>query len=185
MATTPTGLIVPAGTDVFDPDGDMRDLATSLEGRIIVPVANTTDRATLAAAVSPTPTEPLYAHRIDAPAGRELERTLDGTNWRPVGARIDIAGTTSPDAWIKAGDVVAPTNAGGDGQIVFAEAFPVQMYTAILTDATDKDVLGPVLIKYTAVNSDRTRITFRAYSSSGVPLANSEGLRIAYIAMGR
>ena len=84
MATTPTGVTVPAGTDVFDPDGDMRDLATSLEGRIIVPVPNTAARDALAAALAPSATEPLYVHRHDAPAGGRLEVTIDGLTWRSI-----------------------------------------------------------------------------------------------------
>ena len=81
MATTPTGLDVPAVTDAFDPDGDIRGLAGSLDGRIIVPVPNITARNALAAALTPTPAAPLYVDRADAPAGASLERTIDGTTW--------------------------------------------------------------------------------------------------------
>lgn len=102
MATTPTGLAVPAGTDPFDPDGDMRDLAASLEGRLVVPVPNVTARAALAAAVSPTPTEPLYVHRQDAPVGGRTEITEDGTNWRtlwtPDPTAQGLAGAANWDA---------------------------------------------------------------------------------------
>lgn len=84
MATTPTGLTVPAGTDAFDPDGDMRTLAGSLEGRIIVPVPNVTARDALSALVSPSASEPLYVHRQDATLGRQLERTTNGTTWTTV-----------------------------------------------------------------------------------------------------
>lgn len=87
MATTPTGITVPAGTDPFDPDGDMRDLAGSLEGRIIVPVANKDERAAVAAAVSPTAAEPLLTWRTDAPAGARLETTEDGATWRTIAAQ--------------------------------------------------------------------------------------------------
>lgn len=82
MATIPTGLVVPAGTDPFDPDGDIRDLAASLEGRIIVPVPNAAARAALVAAVSPSESEPLYVDRRDAPLGGRLEVTTDGITWR-------------------------------------------------------------------------------------------------------
>lgn len=87
MATTPTGLTVPAGTDAFDPDGDMRTLAGSLEGRIIVPVPNVTARDALAAALSPSPAEPLIVRRIDTGI---IEECTGLPTWRP------IAGVTAP-----------------------------------------------------------------------------------------
>ena len=100
MATTPTGLIVPAGTDVFDPDGDMRDLAGSFEGRIIVPAANTTARADIAAAVSPSISEPLYTHRADGGPRGLLEKTIDGIRWEGVaGIGTPIAPTLN-SIWV-------------------------------------------------------------------------------------
>ncbi|MFD6094584.1 hypothetical protein ACFWGN_20930 [Oerskovia sp. NPDC060338] len=88
MATTPTGLTVPAGTDVFDPDGDMRTLAGSLDGRIIVPVANAADRDALAALVSPTPTEPLTVRRTDTGV---TETNTGGPTWtRVAGPLTDL-----------------------------------------------------------------------------------------------
>lgn len=89
MATTPTGLDVPAGTDPFDPDGDTRALAASLEGRIIVPVPNITARDALAAALSPTPVEPLYVDRANAAPGLALEVTRDGSTWETIAALRD------------------------------------------------------------------------------------------------
>lgn len=83
MATNELGVTIPAGGDVFDPQGDMVSLANSLKSRVVVPVANTTERDALAAAISWTPTaeEPLRVSRGDADPGRELEYTTDGTNW--------------------------------------------------------------------------------------------------------
>lgn len=81
MVTTALGLNVPAGTDPFDPQVDIGDLATSLEGRVIVPVANVAARTALVAAVTPSVAEPLYVFRADAPAGLQLEMTTDGTAW--------------------------------------------------------------------------------------------------------
>jgi hypothetical protein len=100
MATTPTGVEVPAGTDAFDPDGHMRALAASLEGRIIVPVPNVTARAALAAAVSPSTTEPLYVDRANAHPARRLESTTDGTTWIPVGAQYAWMGIVTTGALI-------------------------------------------------------------------------------------
>lgn len=45
-------------------------------------VQNTTEREALVALYPPTTSAPLYVHRVDAGSGRELERTLDGTNWQ-------------------------------------------------------------------------------------------------------
>lgn len=47
----------------------------------IVPVANTTDRATTAAALGPTTSRPLVVYRADAAPGHEIEITTDGSTW--------------------------------------------------------------------------------------------------------
>lgn len=100
MALNSLGVDVPAATDVFDPDGDMRALASSLAGRIIVPVANVTERDALAASVSPTPSKPLYVHRIDAPSYARLEWTEDGSTWQSVlGITWDDAALTAATNW--------------------------------------------------------------------------------------
>ncbi|MEV7962419.1 hypothetical protein [Oerskovia paurometabola] len=107
MATTPTGVEVPAGTDIFDPDGDLRALGASLEGRIIVPVANATARNAVASLVSPSPTEPLYVHRGDAPPGRQLEVTTNGTTWITVGAQHDwMEFVATGDAVVNSGAIL-------------------------------------------------------------------------------
>lgn len=83
MATNELGMTVPAGGDPFDPQGDMVTMADSLRSKVVVPVANTTERDALTAAISWTPTaeEPLRVSRGDADPGRELEYTIDGTTW--------------------------------------------------------------------------------------------------------
>ncbi|WP_282946938.1 hypothetical protein [Cellulomonas endometrii] len=67
MATTASGILVPAGSDPFDPAGDMVDLANSLRGRIAVPVPNATARDALLTAIDWTPTtsDPLVVRRGD------------------------------------------------------------------------------------------------------------------------
>lgn len=47
-------------------------------------VANTTARSALAATFLPTASKPLYVHRQDAPAGYNLEYTINGTTWAAV-----------------------------------------------------------------------------------------------------
>lgn len=86
MTLNALGIEVPAGGDEFDPQGDMVAMGASFGGRIVVPVANTTARAALAATLSPTPAVPLYVHRADAEPGQELEVTTDGTTWRSITA---------------------------------------------------------------------------------------------------
>ncbi|WP_281860245.1 hypothetical protein [Salana multivorans] len=95
MALNELELTVPLDSDAFDPSGDMRALATSLGGSIIVPVANTTARSALVAGLgwTPTPARPLYVHRADAGVGRGIEYTTDGTTWtRPGSAYAAPAG---------------------------------------------------------------------------------------------
>lgn len=66
-------------------------------------VANTTARATLianlvAAAKGPSTSNPVFVWRGDATSGRELEYTVDGTNWkayRPAAAWATYAPTLS------------------------------------------------------------------------------------------
>ncbi|MBD7949582.1 hypothetical protein [Oerskovia rustica] len=114
MATTPTGLIVPAGTDVFDPDGDLRTLAGSLDGRLIVPVANTTARDALAAAFTPSTAKPLLVYRSDAGT---LECSVGGS------------GTT---AWTK---LAGPRQYAAAGQTDFATT-AIDSPTAVRTLAS-------------------------------------------------
>lgn len=50
----------------------------------IVPVATVTERGTVATAIGPTATRPLFVYRADAAVGLEIEVTEDGTNWRTI-----------------------------------------------------------------------------------------------------
>ncbi|WP_127572796.1 hypothetical protein [Georgenia faecalis] len=63
MALTPTKLHYPTGSDSFQPHVDIEALARSAV--TIVPVANATEAAALAAAYGPTPSKPLFVRRID------------------------------------------------------------------------------------------------------------------------
>src|SRR5690606_15593906 len=84
VATNDLGVLFPTGGDEFAPHLDMEGLADSLAGRLVVPVANSTARAALAAAVSPSTSEPLLVSRADAPATSRLEMTVNGTTWYEV-----------------------------------------------------------------------------------------------------
>lgn len=84
MTTNALGVNVPVGTDSFDPAGDMTALADSLAGRIVVPVANTTERNALASSLAPSSSAPLIVYRADAPSGAEIEITENGSDWRTL-----------------------------------------------------------------------------------------------------
>ena len=81
MATNDAGIEVPSTTDTFDPDGDMRDMGTSLIVRIVIPVANETARDAL------TPSAGWLVNRLDT---GKLER-YDGTDWQVMSADADHA----------------------------------------------------------------------------------------------
>lgn len=146
MATTPGGIVVPAGSDPFDPRGDMVDLANSMRSRLVYPVANATARDALLAALDWTPTanEPLKVDRADT--GR-IERN-DGTAWKPLVPMLSSAkyrgdapnwGATTIPAGATLREQMNPfsgvTTAGGlltvlyetpyTGGIVFAQVIPV------------------------------------------------------------
>lgn len=98
MVTLPTGLTVPQASDAYQPDADIRTLADSLAGKVIIPVANETERSALVAALgwTPTPARPLYVHRVDSEFGEQAEVTTDGTTWRRL---VTTALPNSPTAW--------------------------------------------------------------------------------------
>jgi len=109
MVLTATGLNVPAQTEPFDPATDFADLAASMEGRIIVPVANVAARAALVTAVSPTTAEPLFVYRADAAPGLQLEVTTNGTTWAAVaqesGVGWTLAGVSFVTGWSQSASV--------------------------------------------------------------------------------
>lgn len=61
-------------------------------------VANTTERAAVVLAFAPTASKPLYVHRADAGLGRELERTLNGTDWLTIPAQ-ETGSLTLVEGW--------------------------------------------------------------------------------------
>lgn len=101
MATTASGLIVPAGSDPFDPQGDMVDLANSFRSRIRVPVANQTARDLLLSQIdwSPTGGQPLRVTRGDTAAHEHH----DGIDWRTTWLPDATATFTVNGNWVVSG----------------------------------------------------------------------------------
>lgn len=128
MATDARGHTVPAASDV--PSRNTL-LNMMLSVNDFVSVTNTTTRAAVATAVSPTAVRPLIVARADARPDSELEYTSDGLAWKTVtlGSGVQIytpaltAPTTNPTLgsgssavgeYEKFGDWVV-----GTGEIVF------------------------------------------------------------------
>lgn len=70
MATTTSGAIVPAVLDPFDPQGDMVDLAGSINHVIRVPNAGVA--TSVATTLAASPSAPVLLWQADAPAGARL-----------------------------------------------------------------------------------------------------------------
>lgn len=126
MATsTFNSITVPAGTDLYNLAPDLKTMAES--ATVIIPVADTTARAAVVAATTPSATNPLYVHRADGTTGFELEVSEDGTAWHPVGGRggLKSASTGYPNGDITtahglgyAPSVVICTPASGSSEAV-------------------------------------------------------------------
>lgn len=63
MATDARGHTIPAGSDVFDPQGS--DVALSASVNDIIVATNATDRASKVAALAPTTTRPAFVWQVD------------------------------------------------------------------------------------------------------------------------
>lgn len=109
MATDARGHTVPDGTSAPH-RGDLLDLSLSV--RDIIYVGNTTERASAATALVASATNPVYTHRADAPAGRELEVTTDGTTWQtlPATPAVPYATSAGTVAGFSAGSLAAGTS---------------------------------------------------------------------------
>lgn len=179
MATTPTGLTVPAGTDVFDPDGDMRDLAGSFEGRIIVPVANTTERGTVAAAVSPSPSEPLFTYRADARQGFELEVTTNGATWTAVNR---VMRDPTLQEFVQGGTLVITTAANGTFTLSYPTPFTVSVRSLVVSIADTTAAAGFVRVN-AFTGTGLTGQQCQAYTTAGAVIVSS-GIRVNWMAVG-
>lgn len=93
MTKNALGVEVPAGSDAFDPQGDMVELGASLAGRLVVPVANATARDALLAAVGATSDVPLLAWRSDT---RQVEVSWGSGFYRVTENAVAILKNGSP-----------------------------------------------------------------------------------------
>lgn len=78
--------------------------AMILSARDPIPVANTTERAQLVAALSTagfaaSASQPITVLRADAPGLHRVETTVDGNAWSPASARLSFATTGDRDTW--------------------------------------------------------------------------------------
>lgn len=94
-AITASGVSYAIPDDDFDPSGFA--LAPSLDGRLIVPVANTAERAAVAAQFNPSSSKPLIVRRADAPQYKRYEESIDGFYWYALGGAD--SGWTNPVTW--------------------------------------------------------------------------------------
>lgn len=160
MPITNTGLDVPAASDAFDPQVDIVALATSLNPRIVVPVANVSARTALAAALAPTPSAPLFVFRADANPGNGLEYTSDGTAWRAL----------APSA---SGKVTASTDAAGVMPAV-AHGLGVTPRAVQLTLASGNSTAVNTIAKMIVSAADANNFTVTIWrSDTGVALATT------------
>lgn len=170
MTRNVLGIEVPAGTDAFDPQNDMVELGASLEGRIIIPVANVAARTALATTLGPTPAEPLYVHRADAPAGLETEYSTNGTTWRSVSVAM------------RTGVASGTTSAGGDLLVTFSTPFPTQCDMVTVIDMTTGAGIGMIAWKLMARAA--ATATLRAFPGTGTSPITNTPVSVGYIAVG-
>lgn len=120
MATTASGVTIPGASPTTAPATPIQDhwnnLGLSLNGHLVAHVASVTARAAHVTALAtdgytPTAATPVFVWRADAAAGRQLEVTIDGTNWYPV-----FSDTTAPATFAAAGG----SNASGAFGVGFA-----------------------------------------------------------------
>lgn len=126
MPTTSQGIYFPdANTNVTPLHTVFSTMASSIDNILagdvqIHKVANTTQRNALVSQYGANPANPLFVWRADAPSGRELEYTKNGTTWHYV--------NTSEDPMIpmiQRGNVVVAAGAtSGSATVTFPVAFP-------------------------------------------------------------
>lgn len=164
LSTTIAFIDVPKATTGNPVATDARSFAVASGGIILV--RNQAERNDLPTWVG------LTVSRMDVP-GIPLER-WDGTTWRR-GLRVEI-GQGANDPTHASGVAIVTTNANGDGSITLPVPFGSKVAAYTVNDATATSgagSLGAILLKPTYGLSTRTTLTFRAYSTNGVPLAST------------
>lgn len=97
MPTTSQGIYFPdANTNVTPLHTVFSTMASSIDNILagdvqIHKVANTTQRNALVSQYGANPANPLFVWRADAPNGRELEYTKNGTTWYYVPTTADVS----------------------------------------------------------------------------------------------
>jgi hypothetical protein len=175
---------VPTNGDTYDvPAAIGKAIETS---GLVIGVMSQSERDSIAAAYGATteagtPIIPpgCCVVRLDVP-GAPIER-WDGTQWRRS-LRVNI-GQGANDPSHAAGVSVVTTNANGDATIDFPVPFGSVLSSAVITDANDPTILGAIILKLTLGSSDRTKLTFRAYTTAGTALAN-QSIALSWMADG-
>lgn len=178
------GILAPTNGDTYDVPKAMGTVAETTNNPVAV--TSTAQRDALFTAYGATtesgnPNLPLgtLVVRLDQP-GAPIER-WDGAEWRR-GLRVNI-GQGANDPTHQSGVTVVTTNANGDATINFPEAFGSVLSSAVITDANAPTTLGAIILKLTLGTSDRTKLTFRAYTTEGAALPN-QSIALAWMADG-
>jgi hypothetical protein len=75
------------------------------------------------------------------------------------------------------------TNNNGDFSVILPTPFGTALKSYTMNDATDPATLGAVLIKCTTNSGDKTKLTGRAYNTSGAAL-NTITIAVVWTAFG-
>ena len=138
MPTTSQGIWYPGSSDAVTPlETAFSTMASSIDNILagdvqIHKVANTTARNALVSQFPPSASNPLFVWRADAPSGRELEYTKNGTTWHYVNTSED------PQTGLTLSGVitVAAGATSGSQSVTFSPAFPSTPVVVAMTRAT-------------------------------------------------
>lgn len=155
-------------------------LAPLLSINDIVPVTSTTDRSAVVAGIGYVPSinRPLFVFRADAPAGREVEYTTNGTTWRTVPADDDsgwvaLAAPTGfsgnmayrrRSGWVSVQYVLASTTAAGTNVSPSYIALPAGYRPS-------RDAFGQIIKR---VGTTPTAYVLQAFPTGAVQILNMD-----------
>ena len=153
MATTASGLTIPGPSPTTTPatpiQNHWNNLGTSLNGRIVVPVASVTARAALVAALTAegytiSASNPIIVWRADAGAGRQLEVSINGTTWANITHTATVGATgavASSGAMVRMGDAAAVV---ADGSSTYRITVTMAAaYSTVSGDRVDIGIIRP------------------------------------------